>query len=94
MLPDCECQASIHGIRRESRTSTSWARLPVGPLVAHVAARGGLAACLAREPGLDRVRLERALLRGVTVGVLTYRAANILAVELLGLHPMLVWGDD
>ncbi len=76
------------------RTTTAWARLPVGPLVAHVAARGGLAACLERQPDLDRVRLERSLLRGVTAGVLTYRAADILAIELLGLHPMLVWGDD
>lgn len=78
----------------EPAASRSWARLPVGPLVGHVAARGGLAVCLERQPELDRVRLERSLLRGVAAGVLTYRAADILAIELLGLHPMLVWGDD
>lgn len=69
-------------------------RLPVGPLVAWIAVRGGFAACAERQPHLNRVRLERALLRGVAAGVLTQRAADVLAIELLGLHPMLVWGDD
>jgi hypothetical protein len=62
--------------------------------VARVTERGGLAACLERQPDLDRARLERALLRGVAAGTLTYRAADVLAIRLLGLHPMLVWGDD
>lgn len=71
-----------------------WARLPVGPLIAHVAARGGIAACLEGLPELDRDRLDRAVHRGVAAGVLTFQAADVLAIELLGLHPMLVWGDD
>ena len=64
--------------------------VPAAPLLRAVELRGGAAACGAkRSPAL-----ERALERAQVSGRLTYRAADQLAIRLLGLHPMLVWGDD
>lgn len=65
-----------------------WPTLPAGPLVERVRARGGFRVCAGRDD-----RLERAYSRAQAVGRLTVWAADQLAVKVLGLPPLLVWGD-
>lgn len=81
-------------VQATETSATGRGQLPVGPLVARVAARGGIGACLERQPDLDRVRLERTLNRAIVRGHLSLRTADTLSIKMLGLHPMLVWGDD
>lgn len=84
--------------RRKARTG---ARLPIEPLAQLVAARGGLWACgVAHRPGdpLDRVRwvarIQRAYLRARLSGWVSQRNGDEMAVKLLLLHPVSVWGSD
>lgn len=81
-------------VQTTETSATGRGQLAVGPLVARIAARGGIGACLERQPDLDRVRLERTLNRGVARGHLSFRTADTLSIKMLGLHPMLAWGDD
>lgn len=69
-------------------------QLPVEPLVRLVEGRGGLYACLGTSAGREVDRLDRMYRRASDRGHLSWKAADQLAIELLGLHPMLVWGDD
>lgn len=69
-------------------------RLPIGPLQALVDSSGGYAPCAQGLTGLARDRVERAYWRAVSDGQMTWWSADLLAIELLGLHPLLVWGDD
>lgn len=62
-------------------------RLPAGPLLRLVDARGGAAACGVRAHSAE----ERALLRARRSGTLTPRAADQLAVRVLGLVPGTIW---
>ena len=75
--------------------STLPSHLPAQPLLAVVQGRGGIAPCLA---GVDcaqrRQQLERALWRASVDGQITWKTADRLAIEVLGLHPFEVWGDD
>lgn len=65
------------------------ARLPAAPLLQRVAARGGPAACGVGQGS----RQEQALMRARRAGTLTLQAADKLAVEVLGLTPVEVWGS-
>jgi hypothetical protein len=64
--------------------------LPAAPLVHLVQRAGGLTACGV----VEHSDLERAYYRAAENGTLTAQAADQLAIRVLGLHPMLVWGDD
>lgn len=67
--------------------------LPAEPLVRLVEGRGGLYACLGRgRDDLAARRLDRAYSRAITAGHMTWKTGDQLAIELLGLHPLLVWG--
>lgn len=44
-----------------------------------------------RRPGL---RAGRAYSRAKRVRRVTARAADVLPVKVLGVHPVMVWGDD
>jgi len=72
--------------------------LTAEPLVAAVEARGG-AELLARRQGLvERTarfeRLVRSYRRARSHGRVTDVAADALCIELLGEHPVLVWGEQ
>lgn len=75
------------------RGSRRGPRLPLAPLLAIVEARGGYAACAPDARG-HRETLDRAWERAKAEGAVTFDAADRLAIRLLGLHPMLVWGED
>jgi hypothetical protein len=62
--------------------------LPAGPLLERVRGRGGFRACAGADPAL-----EKAYQRAQSAGRLTVWAADQLAVKVLGLPPVLVWGD-
>jgi len=66
-------------------------RLPAGPLMRLVEGRGGLYACLCRHR--RNGGLERAYSVAARQGRRTWKAADRLAIELLGLHPLEVWGS-
>lgn len=67
--------------------------LPVEPLVAQIRIRGGWPAA-SRHLGRTRhYSLEWALRRGIESGYLSWAAADSLAVEVLGMHPFMIWGD-
>ena len=70
-------------------------RLPLAPLLELIEGRGGYAVC---APGVgnrgDRAALDRTWERAKAEGAVPLTTADRLAIELLGLHPMLVWGDD
>lgn len=69
--------------RRGSRRLDAW------PLLRQVELAGGRAAC-----GVERNTAEdKALDRAAIEGTLTVRAADQLAVRLLGLTPWEVWGE-
>jgi hypothetical protein len=82
------------GTYRE-RVSSSWQRLPFAPLEREMARLGGYYCCVApRLDGLKKERLDRAWARACITGVLTWKAADQFAVELLGVHPYEIWGLD
>ncbi|GAA4698148.1 hypothetical protein [Nocardioides nanhaiensis] len=63
--------------------------LPAEPLLRQIALRGGLTASgLAHTTGL-----EQAYVRATQTGRITLRAADQFAAAV-GLHPLLLWGDD
>lgn len=66
------------------------ARLPAAPLLRQVMLRGGPAACGVEQNSAELQALERAQKEGA----LTHDAADVLSVRLLGLPPVLLWGDD
>lgn len=70
-------------------------RLPLEPLVELIEQRGGYEAC---APGVgnrgDRRALDRSWERAKAEGAVALSMADRLAIKILGLHPMLVWGDD
>src|SRR5664279_4404783 len=66
--------------------------LSSAPLVALVEAEGGYAACAGMCQG--NTPLARAWHRAKADGTVTWVAADVLAVKLLGLHPLLVWGEE
>lgn len=69
--------------------------VPALPLVEVVQGRGGIGACLAGIPhGSRRQALEQAFARAATSGRMKWQMADRLAIELVGLHPMLLWGDQ
>lgn len=62
--------------------------LPAEPLLTAIRARGGVRACVGRD-----YALERAYSRARQIGQVTPWAADRLAVRVLGLHPVAVWGE-
>lgn len=66
------------------------ARVSAEPLLRLLAVRGGPAACGAGEGTAE----EQALLRARRQGWVTIWAADELAVRLLGMTPLEVWGDE
>lgn len=83
--PRCGFKSTVHGVR----THASVGCLPAAPLVQLVASRGGPSACGVWADAT----VEKAYLRAAASGRLTYRAADSLAVKLLGLTTWEVWGD-
>jgi hypothetical protein len=69
-------------------------RISARPLLALVEVSGGFAACARSVTGHHLIALERVYLRALEEGDLTVYAADVLAITLLGLHPMGVWGED
>jgi hypothetical protein len=67
---------------------------PVAPLVALLDEMGGWENVMRGKPTGMRERLQKALTRGKETGHVTVPFADCLAIEVLGLHPALVWGDD
>ncbi|HSX68769.1 helix-turn-helix domain-containing protein [Nocardioides sp.] len=65
-------------------------RVAAAPLLRLVIARGGPGACGAR----GGTAAEQALVRARRQGWLTIWAADELAVRLLGMSPLEVWGDE
>ena len=63
--------------------------LPVGPLLRQVELRGGPDACGAWRGSAE----EQALRRAAVDGRVTYDQMDVLAVRLLGMHPIELWGD-
>jgi hypothetical protein len=63
--------------------------LPAEPLIEQVLLRGGVRECETRTPALESLfqQVRRS-------GRVTVWAADKLAVQLLGEHPMMVWGDE
>ena len=70
--------------------------LPARALVEAVEARGGTAPLLERGGwrGRDAERLTRSYRRARENGQLTDAAADSLCIQLLGEHPLLVFGED
>lgn len=68
--------------------------LPFAPIARFTALAGGLAELTAGLPEPDAHRLSLAYHRGRESGTVTLWAADRLCVEVLGQHPMLVFGDD
>lgn len=70
-------------------------RLSLAPLLELVEQRVGYEAC---APGVgkrgDRGALDWMCERAKAEGAVALTTADRLAIRLLGLHPMLVWGDD
>lgn len=64
--------------------------LPSAPLLRQIELRGGPAACGVRQNSREQKALERAQRHGW----LTVRAADELAVRLLGELPCELWGQD
>ena len=80
---------------RPRRPESICARLPVAPLVTVVEGRGGYGACIPEARGSKASStLERAWERAQAQGWVTVKTADELAIRVLGLHPLLVWGDD
>lgn len=70
--------------------------LPADPIIFFVEGRGGLHATLDPD-SVDRaelIRLRVAYHRANTDGRVTIAMADELCIHVLGLHPMLVYGDD
>ncbi|MFS0883862.1 hypothetical protein [Aeromicrobium sp. 179-A 4D2 NHS] len=66
---------------------------PIEPLAHQVTLAGGFQKAACELTQRDQGRLERAWLRGVAAGYVTWREADAIAVGVLGLHPFAVWGD-
>lgn len=66
---------------------------PIEPLARQVELLGGFRGAATELVGRRRERIERAWWRGVEAGYVTWKEADSLAVELLGVHPFAVWGD-
>lgn len=66
--------------------------LDVRPLIDAVDARGGIGAVSAPLDTRRRQALRRAYHRAAARGTVTARAADTLAVTLLGTHPACVFG--
>jgi len=67
--------------------------LPIEPLAVQVSLLGGIRQLKYEASGLRGLRLERAFMRGLEAGYVSWKVADQLAVELLGMHPFQVWGD-
>lgn len=82
---------AAYAARRRVPPPTSWVacpRLPAGPLLRQIELRGGVAACgvapdSAEEKAIERAREE---------GSLTLWAADHMAVRVLGMTPLELWG--
>lgn len=69
--------------------------LPAEPLERLVAGRGGIGRCLSEiPPGRRRALLDRYFRRAVDARRVRWFTGDRLAVELLGLHPFEVWGEE
>lgn len=73
-----------------SASRTAEPRVPAEPLLRQLHLRGGPAACGVQAHSAEEKALERAR----TEGSLTVWAADQLAVRVLGVHPLLVWGEE
>ncbi len=67
------------------------AHLPAAPLAALV---NGAPRSNDRKAGPRNTSIERKYYRAVKQGALTVFAADELAIRLLGVHPMTIWGDQ
>lgn len=74
------------------RASRGARRLSAQPLIEAVERRGGLPAVLSDYASREGVRLRRAYYRAVDRGYVIEPVADDLAVNLLGVHPMDLWG--
>lgn len=77
----------VHSARPRVKRGRLGGRLPAAPLLERVDGRGGLAACGGQQHSAE----ERAYYRARRDGWLTERAADLLAVRLLGLTTREVW---
>jgi excisionase family DNA binding protein len=78
---------------RGQRRPTRWVaapRLPAGPLLRQIELRGGVAACGVEANSTE----EKAIGRAQDEGSLTLRAADHLAVRVLRMTPLELWGGD
>lgn len=80
--------AQVHAPRPRVKRGRLGAHVSAAPLLELVEGRGGFAACGGRQHSAG----ERAYYRARRDGWLTERAADLLAVTLLGLTTWEVWG--
>lgn len=66
---------------------------PIEPLALQVRLAGGILRLQYEVAGRRGERLAMAFSRGLKAGYVTWHAADLLAIELLGMHPFMVWGD-
>lgn len=67
--------------------------LPIEPLARQVWMLGGILQLTYEVAGMRGLRLKRSYERGVAAGYVSWKVADELAIELLGMHPCMVWGD-
>lgn len=81
---DAQPEIPVHGLQPE--------RLPAEPLIQAVERRGGIRAVLPDYRSREGMRLNRAYYRAMDRGYVIEPVADDLAVNLLGVHPMDLWG--
>lgn len=88
---------TAHALRRraQARSPQPSSRLPISPLVPFVEARGGIHQLVAQlDDSRSAVALERRYHRAQEAGYCSLQFADCLAVTLLFMHPMEIWGDE
>lgn len=80
-------------VLEERRLVGGWGYVPSAPLVNAIGKRPP-SELLREFAGRERANLERALERARRTERITARAADTLAVRLLGRHPIEIWGKE
>ncbi len=88
----------IRAMRRRGELPPKPDTLPAAPLLKLISTRGGIAELSTRRGdqvhGTNRRRAEKSYARILDAGCVTLDAADRMCVELLGMHPAEVYGEQ
>lgn len=71
-------------------------RMPAAPMLERIDAAGGLAPICNRvgiRGETERKKWEQRIERARALGEVTVRVADLFAIELVGIHPALIWPE-